>query len=221
MEKCSIGKNGKKKVQNVGILSTKACIGKKRIKSKEIIKTISIRGLQNFNDYDSVNPIKIEIDTEKGNYKYRFIADRLLFSSRIKDYDNTLFINCNGLNNAYDLIINTKVYKLLGVKYLQQISNLNKLKGVSDWVNAILKDSDERINWDHFGFVFETKNLNDLLNFTFSLLKKKESFPNSGIKMIRSKDNDNDNDNDTAKSTNNKSLSVQIEGIVQDLKKIS
>ena len=147
----------KKKVQNVGILSTKACIGKKRIKNKEIIKTISIRGLQNFNDYDSLNPIKIEIDTEKGNYKYRFIADRLLFSSRIKDYDNTLFINCNGLNNAYDLIINTKVYKLLGVKYLQQISNLNKLKGVSDRVNAILKDSDERINWDHFGFVFKTK----------------------------------------------------------------
>ena len=66
-----------------------------------------------------------------------------------------------------------RMTRLLGVIHFQQISNWNKLKSVSNWVNAILIDSDEQINLDQLGFPFETKALNDLSNFTFSLLNEK------------------------------------------------
>ena len=145
------------------------------MRSKEIIDKIFIRGLQNFAKYDSLNPIEIKIEWnkilanlhkyEKGNYKYRSLVSGVLFSSRTKNYANTLFITCNGLKNTHDSIINRKVYKLLGVMSLEQIKNWKKLKGVSNWVNAILTDLNEPLNSDHFAFGFETKTSNDLLNF--------------------------------------------------------
>lgn len=105
----------KNKIENTGILSIKRqeYIGQKRMRSKEIIETIFIRGVQNFDDYDSLNPIETKIDSnkfltnlnryEKRNYKYRIIVGRLLFG-RIKNDGKILIITCNGLNNAHDSI---------------------------------------------------------------------------------------------------------------------
>ena len=54
------------------------------MRDKEIIDTIFIRGLQNFEKYDILNPIEIKIDRDrllrnfqkylKKNYKYRFLV---------------------------------------------------------------------------------------------------------------------------------------------------
>ena len=57
----------KNKIENTGILSIKRqeYIGQKRMRSKEIIETIFIRGVQNFDDYDSLNPIETKIDSNK------------------------------------------------------------------------------------------------------------------------------------------------------------
>lgn len=89
------------------------------MRNKEIIYTIFIKGLQNFDNYNTHNPIEIKIDTntiltnlnkhQKGDHKYRFWVSHLSFSSGIKNSANILFITCNGLKDAHDSIINESV----------------------------------------------------------------------------------------------------------------
>ena len=75
--------------------------------------------MQNFDKYDSLNPFEIKIEGnkilanlykyKKGNFKYRFLANGLIFSSEIKNDANILFITNNELNDSNDSIINRKV----------------------------------------------------------------------------------------------------------------
>ena len=74
-----------------------------------------IAGLQNFEQYSKINSISVWIiDLNLENkllfyskkYKYRFIANSLLFSSAIKEDTNAIFITTNGLNDAKDILIN-------------------------------------------------------------------------------------------------------------------
>ena len=99
-----------------------------------------------------------------------------LFNSGIKNNASILFTTSNGLNVVQDLIINRKIYIVLGVAQLHEIPNLVKLKGTLNWVSAILTDLDQPINFYHFGFAFETKNPNDVLHFMYLLLNEKDKF---------------------------------------------
>ena len=107
-----------------------------------------LRGFQNLKNYDTFNLIEIKIDLfykimtnlqkyEKGNYKYCFIVNGILFSSGIKNDANISFITCNGLNDPRNSIINAKVYKSLRVVDLEQVKSWEKLKSVLNWVNAM------------------------------------------------------------------------------------
>ena len=57
-------------------------------------------------------------------FKYRFLIENLLFSSNLENSTNVIFVTCNGLTNAKDALINSKIYKTLGVVYLSKIKNL-------------------------------------------------------------------------------------------------
>ena len=81
----------------------------------KIVDEIKIEGFQNFEQYMKINPINIriidpEIQTKLmfylKKYKYRFIANSLLFSSSIKEDTKIVFITRNGLNDPKDLLIN-------------------------------------------------------------------------------------------------------------------
>ena len=70
------------------------------------VDEIKIEGFQNFEQYMKINPINIriidpEIQTKfmfySKKYKYRFIANSLLFSSSIKEDTKIIFITTNGL----------------------------------------------------------------------------------------------------------------------------
>ena len=72
----------------------------------KIVDEIKIEGFQNFEQYMKINPINIRIiDPEiqkkfmfySKKYKYRFIANSLLFSSSIKEDTKIIFITTNGL----------------------------------------------------------------------------------------------------------------------------
>ena len=103
------------------------------MRDRETIDTIFIKGLQNFDKYDIINPTEIKIEEDKflknlqkyfnKNYMHRFLVDALLFSSGITNEASVLFITCNGLSEASEAIINGKPYKLLGVIKLDQIKN--------------------------------------------------------------------------------------------------
>ena len=85
----------------------------------KVIDEIKINGFQNFEQYLQINPIEIQInDTDIQNkllfyankYKYRFIANSLLFSSSIQKDTNVIFITTNGLDNVKDILINRKLF---------------------------------------------------------------------------------------------------------------
>ena len=141
-----------------------------------------IAGLQNFEQYSKINSISVWIiDLNLENkllfyskkYKYRFIANSLLFSSAIKEDTNAIFITTNGLNDAKDILINGKVFQGIGVIYISEIENWDKIKNKSHWTNVILTDSAFPIAAKHFAFAFETADLHNLLNFEYSLINDK------------------------------------------------
>ena len=148
--------------------------------SYEIVDEIKVVGLENYNLYEKLNPIKINIhDSEMQGkisrygtqrYKYRFIIDSLLISSSVVQDTNVIFLICNGLNDSRDPLINGKLYKRLGVININEIRDWAKIKGESKWVNIIFNDSENPTLGKHFAFPFETVNLSNLLNFQLSLL---------------------------------------------------
>ena len=103
----------------------------------KIIGEIKIEGFQNFEQYMKINLINIriidpEIQTKlmfySKKYKYRFIANSLLFSSLIKEDKKIIFITTNGLNDAKDILINRKIFQGIGVIYISEIENWDKIK---------------------------------------------------------------------------------------------
>ena len=173
------------KVSNFSILSTKPKrkVGSKRKVSYQLVDAFRIAGLQNCNLDEKLNLIEINIRDSKiqeklsrygtQRYKYRFIVDSLLISSSVAQDANVIFLICNGLNDARDLLINGKLYKSICVTNISKIKDWTKLKGVSKWINIIFNDSENPTLAKHFAFAFETVNLSNLLNFQLSLLDDK------------------------------------------------
>ena len=129
-----------------------------------------------------INSINIEISNSEiqtklrfysKRYKYRFIANSLLFSSAIIGNTNAIFITTNGLNDAKDILINGKLFQGIGVIYISEIENWDKIKNESHWTNVVLTDSAYPLAAKHFAFAFETADLHNLLNFEYSLITDK------------------------------------------------
>ena len=177
------------KIFNFGILRTKKrkSIGSKRIMGLVIKDSIKILGFQN-SDYNFLNPIKVSVDsdniiqflTKYRKYKYRFVLQSILFSSNFSNETDVLFISCDGLSNAKEALINSKIENVLGVCYLNEVKDWKLVKGQSKRSQAVFVDSEELTNTPHFSFPFTTTNLSDLLQFTVTLLDgdgKKIVFP--------------------------------------------
>ena len=105
-----------------------------------IIKIFHVLRLQNFVNYERMNSVEITLDSNEivedlskfKRSKYRFVIESSLFSSNLQNDTNIIFITCNGLSHARKaLIINSKLYKTLGVVYLSQIKNWDLVKGES------------------------------------------------------------------------------------------
>ena len=102
------------KITNFSILSVE------KPKKMQIIDEFEIEGFQNCQQYLKINPISILVTDPKiqnkllfyaNGYKYRFIANSLLFSLSIQKDTNTIFITTNGFNDAKDILINGKLFQ--------------------------------------------------------------------------------------------------------------
>ena len=149
---------------------------------QKIIDQVLIEGFQNFAQYDKINPVDIRItDPEirsklsfySTKYKYRFIINSLLFSSAVQGDINAIFITTNGLNDAKQILVKRKLYQGIGVIFISEIENWDKIKNISHWTNIVLTDSAFPTVAKYFAFAFETTDLNSLLNFEFSLITDK------------------------------------------------
>ena len=90
--------------------------------SHEIVDTVYLLGLQNFDNYGHLNPVEITIDSNKiietfsnyKKYKFRFIIKSLLFSTNLQNNTDMIFITCDSLTEAKTALINLKLYKKIG-----------------------------------------------------------------------------------------------------------
>ena len=164
------------KIHNFSILATE------KMNNFKIIDEIKIEGFQKFEQYKKINRVNIEInDTEIQTklrfyskwYKFRFILNSLLFSSNITEETSAIHIVTNGLNDAKNVLINDKIFHAIGIIYISEIENWEKIKNTSHWTNVIFTDSKYLIAAKHFVFAFETRDLYNLLNFEYSLLDSK------------------------------------------------
>ena len=99
---------------------------------------------------------------------------------------DAIFITCNGLSDARQALIYSKLYETLGVVYLSQIKNWDLVKVESNRSRAIFVDSEYHTKSSHYGFVFITKNVSVLFNFTITLLDSKGNkitFPSNKTKV--------------------------------------
>ena len=79
-----------------------------------------------------MNPAEITFDSNEivedlskyKIFKYRFLIESLLFSSNLQNDTDVIFITCNGLSDAREALINSKLYKALGAVYLSEEKKL-------------------------------------------------------------------------------------------------
>ena len=91
-----------------------------------------------------------------------------------------IFITCDGLSDAKDALINSKIHKTLGVVYLSEIKIWNLIKSEAKRSRAVFVDSEHHTKSSHFGFAFLTKKVSDLFKFKITLLdasSNKITFP--------------------------------------------
>ena len=140
--------------------------GKKRTISQEVIETIHVLGLQNFVNYEQKNPIEMSIDSNYiierlakcKKFKYRFLIENLLINTNLEKDIDVIFVTLDGLSDAKEVLINSKIYKTLAVVYIPEIKNWNLVKGESKRSQAVFVESEYHTKSSHFSFAFTTKN---------------------------------------------------------------
>ena len=112
------------KITHFSILSVE------RQKKMVIVNELIIEGFQNFQQYLNINAISnqfngLEIQNRllfyENKYKYRFIVNSVLFSSSVQKDTNAMFIITNGLNDAKEILINGKIFQVIGVIFTSEI----------------------------------------------------------------------------------------------------
>ena len=64
----------------------------------------------------------------------------ILFPASTKNDTEQIFITWRELNVVQKSLINSKIYRLLGIIDLKKINNWNQIKGQSMWINARLEE---------------------------------------------------------------------------------
>ena len=182
------------KIKSFGILSENKNnrIGQKRQMPYTVIDKTLINGLQNFEQYQKRNPIDIEINDSQiisslskyRNHRYCLQVTSLSLRALLDQTTNVIFITCGGLDDAKKALINGKIYNILGVIKIAEIPMFDIIKRQSKWINAVFSEDNREAT--HFSFDFISNSLQDILNFSFSMLDGKGNlitFPTSELKV--------------------------------------
>ena len=94
----------------------------------------------------------------------------MLFPASTWNNTEQIFITCRELYDVKKSLINSKIYRLLGIIDLKKINNWNEIIGQPLWINAMLEEQNEINNSRHLCFPFMTLTLN--VNFKINLVLK-------------------------------------------------
>ena len=165
-----------KKIHNLSVV----CV--ENSKTMAVIeKEVTIEGLQAFEQYQKLNPIDIKVTDneifrklifkENRRIKCRFIPNSIFFSSSVQEETKVIFLTVSGLNEARDILINGKVYKVIGCIFTNEIEGWDKIKKTtSNWVSCKLTNSRYPHAAKHLAFVFDTTSLSSLLSVTLNFI---------------------------------------------------
>ena len=169
-------------------------IGEKNSNVAQNSRYYSHSWIANFDDYRRLNPVEVTIDSNNiietlfnyQMYQFKFIIESLLFSTNLQNNTDVIFITCDVLREAKKALINSRLYKTLGVVYLSEVKDWNLIKNNSKRAQAVFVDSEYHSKASHFAFAFPTKNVPGLFNFTITLLDgscSKITFASNEIKV--------------------------------------
>ena len=104
----------------------------------QIKNEFKIESFQNFEKYSIINPVNIKITDSTiqkslfyvRKYKYRFVANSLLFSSSLQTDAKAIFITTNGLNDAKELLTNGKLFQGIGTIFTSEIDGCKDIKKI-------------------------------------------------------------------------------------------
>ena len=124
---------------------------KRKKNMAEPIETKIVCIQQNVEIAGGLNPVQTEIEDDRvlnifkkhKNAAYKLTPLGMLFPAYIKNDAEQIFITCRELSDVRKSIINSKIYRLLGIIDLKKINNWNKIKRQSLWINATLEEQRE------------------------------------------------------------------------------
>ena len=165
-----------KKIKNILIVSADKKVRKRKM--VDVIDTIIVKALQNYENYIVLNPLDVDIRsdymTEKINsfkgYLYEVCVKNLLFSAGMKNDTQQIFIVRYNLDSAKKALINGKTYSLLGIINLSEVKNWEEVKGKSVYVSVKFDDISSIESSNHFAFKFKTSFPTEILEFKIELL---------------------------------------------------
>ena len=125
------------------VATEKLTTAEQKRKMVDIAETFLIKALQSYDKYTTLNTLEVNLRSNYLNQKindykgfvYEVMLKNMLFSSSIKNNAQNIFITCQNLISAKKVLINGKIYYLLGIINLQEINNWNAIKGQSIYVN--------------------------------------------------------------------------------------
>ena len=105
----------------------------------EPIESVIIRGHQKFELDDILNPLEIKINDDRilnilkkyKNVYYKLTPLGILFPASITNDTKQIFLTWRELNDVKKLLINGKIYSLIGKIDLQKINSWENIEGKS------------------------------------------------------------------------------------------
>ena len=147
----------------------------------EPIETVITRAQQSFEIAGGLNPVQFEIEDDSvlnilkiyKNVLYRLTPLGILFLASVKNNIEQIFLISRELHDVKKVLINIKIYGLLGITGLKKVNYCEEVKGQFICINATLEEQREINTSTHLCCPLKTRTLNDLLNFSINTLDEK------------------------------------------------
>ena len=105
----------------------------------EPIEIVIVRAQQNFEVAGGLNSVQIETEDDRvlnmlnkhKNVIFKLTTIGILFSASIQNDTRQVLITCRELNDVKQILINGKIYGLLGTIDLKKINNWEEIKSQS------------------------------------------------------------------------------------------
>ena len=136
-------------------------------------------GIQDLSQLSTLNAIYVDVGRSPtflefvnrhspNKHMYRFRILLVTISTSTTNMKNDILVTCTGLNNCKKGHLNGKQEDILAIIHIENISNWNRLKSTSSWVNIDLTDYLEIQSAGNISFNFIASSIYDISKFVIT-----------------------------------------------------